>query len=230
MSPDLLAEFYRMFRFALPKYPNFRDKFAKLREALFAEDVSGQYEVAMRYFLDGDLARIGLSADGPRIIEALEAEGLDPFSRLMLTDLKYYLPDDILVKVDRATMGVALEGRDPFLDHKVVEWTSRLPVEFKYRNGKSKYLLRKVLYRYVPAELLERPKQGFGAPVYEWFRGELKELYLEYLSEERIRAGGIFNPAEVSRLLHDYLNDRGVNHVKLWLLFVFELWRERYGV
>jgi len=146
----------------------------------------------------------------------------------MLVDLKTYLPDDILVKVDRATMSVALEGRDPFLDHKIIEWTSKLPLEFKYRNRISKYLLRKILYKYVPKELVERPKQGFGVPIYEWFKGELKELYKEYLKEEQVKKEGLFNHKEIKRLLDDYLSDKGINHNKLWLLFIFEIWREKW--
>ena len=141
---------------------------------------------------------------------------------MMLLDLKTYLPDDILVKVDRATMSVALEGREHFLDHRIVEWTSQLPVEFKYKNGVSRYLLRKVLYKYIPKELVERPKQGFGVPIYEWFKKDLRELYMEYLDGERIKKEGLFNYLEVKRLLEDFLSDRGVTHNKLWLLFVFE--------
>jgi len=94
--------------------------------------------------------------------------------------------------------------------------------------GVSKYILRKVLYKYVPKELLDRPKQGFGVPIYEWFKGELKELYREYLNEHRIRSAGIFDSMEVKRLLDDYFLGKGVNHNKLWLLFVFELWREKW--
>uniref|UniRef100_UPI0026357042 asparagine synthase C-terminal domain-containing protein n=1 Tax=Sulfurihydrogenibium sp. TaxID=2053621 RepID=UPI0026357042 len=147
---------------------------------------------------------------------------------MMLYDIKTYLPDDILVKVDRATMSVALEGREPFLDHKILEWTSMLPVEFKYKNGVSKYILRKILYKYIPKELIDRPKQGFGVPIYEWFKTDLKELYKEYLNPERIKKEGVFNEKEVERLLNDYLNDRGVNHNKLWFLFVFQIWREKW--
>jgi len=127
---------------------------------------------------------------------------------MMLTDLKTYLPDDILVKVDRATMSVALEGREPFLDHRILEWTFCLPSHYKYRKGVSKYLLRKVLYKYIPKELVERPKQGFGVPIYEWFKGDLKKLYKEYLDQDRVKKGGIFNHKEVKRLLDDYLEDR----------------------
>jgi len=147
---------------------------------------------------------------------------------MMLTDLKTYLPDDILVKVDRATMSVALEGREPFLDHKILEWTSHLPSEYKYRNGVSKYILRKILYKYIPKELIDRPKQGFGVPIYEWFKRDLRKLYQEYLDQDRIKREGIFNHKEVKRLLDDYLGDRGVNHNKLWFLLVFEMWRERW--
>jgi Asparagine synthase (glutamine-hydrolyzing) len=110
----------------------------------------------------------------------------------------------------------------------ILEWTCQLPSEFKYKNGVSKYILRKVLYKYVPRELLDRPKQGFGVPIYEWFKRDLKELYIEYLSEHRIRSAGIFDFLAVKRLLDDYFMDRGVNHNKLWLLFVFELWKENW--
>ena len=116
----------------------------------------------------------------------------------------------------------------PFLDHKVVEFTSKIPVSLKYRNGISKYILRKILYKYVPKELIDRPKMGFGVPTYEWFKGELKGLYMEYISSERIRRDGIFNPLEVDRLLQGYLNNKGVNHNKLWFLFIFQIWREKW--
>ncbi|WP_353684453.1 asparagine synthase (glutamine-hydrolyzing) [Thermodesulfovibrio sp. 3907-1M] len=227
LSPETALKLYESFKFILPKYTNFRDKYIKLRQVLKAESLLDQYDLAVKYFLEDDLKELGFGS-GKKLTQWLSVNSLDPLSSMMLLDLKTYLPDDILVKVDRATMGVALEGREPFLDHKVVEWTSRLPAEFKYKNGKSKYLLRKVLYKYIPSEILERPKQGFGVPIYEWFKSELKGLYREYLDRKRIEKGGIFNPDEVERLLKSYLEDRGVNHNKLWLLFVFEIWRERW--
>jgi len=226
IHPDLALKLYNTFRTILPKYTNFRDKYIKLRNVLKAKDVIEQYDLAVSYFLEEHLKALGLNS-GKSLTEFVNKNL--PFQDLMmLLDLKTYLVDDILVKVDRATMSVALEGREPFLDHKIVEWTSRLPVEYKYRNGISKYLLRKVLYKYVPRELVDRPKQGFGVPIYEWFKGELKDLYKEYLNKDRIKSAGIFNAFEVERLLSDYLSDRGVNHNKLWLLFIFELWKERW--
>ncbi|RKX59398.1 MAG: asparagine synthase (glutamine-hydrolyzing) [Thermodesulfobacteriota bacterium] len=231
ISPELANKFYTKLKFLLPKYTNFRDKYIKLRNVLKVDSLLSQYDLALKYFLSEDLEHLGIKIDKNMLwkIKELKNHYLDKLSFWMLFDLKTYLPDDIMVKVDRATMGVSLEGREPFLDHKLVEWTSMLPSEFKYKNGKSKYLLRKVLYKYIPSELLERPKQGFGIPIYEWFKKDLKDLYLEYLSENRIREGGIFEPKEVNRLLNDYLNNREVNHNKLWLLFIFEQWREKWG-
>ncbi|WP_029551359.1 asparagine synthase (glutamine-hydrolyzing) [Thermocrinis jamiesonii] len=227
IHPDFAQKIYNTLKPILPKYTNFRDKFIKLRNVLKVGDSMEMYNLAVSYFLEEDLKELGLNSYR-RLTDWSKEPKLDLLSSMMLTDLKTYLPDDILVKVDRATMAVALEGREPFLDHMILEWTCQLPSEFKYKNGVSKYILRKVLYKYVPRELLDRPKQGFGVPIYEWFKRDLKELYIEYLSEHRIRSAGIFDFLAVKRLLDDYFMDRGVNHNKLWLLFVFELWREKW--
>lgn len=145
----------------------------------------------------------------------------------MLYDLKTYLPDDILVKVDRATMAVSLENREPFLDNKIIEWSSQLPWEFKYKNNKSKYLLRKILYKYIPKDLIDRPKQGFGAPVETWFRKDLLDLYKQYLDPIKIKKQGIFSEKAISHLLDDYINF-GYNPNTLWALFTLELWMETW--
>jgi asparagine synthase (glutamine-hydrolysing) len=198
-----------------------------------------QYDTSLKYFLPEDLKKL-IKKDF--LIESqlfkidplkkrLNHSEINPlllFMYFMYYDLKTYLPDDILVKVDRATMSVALEGREPFLDHKILEWSSQLPIEFKYKNGKTKYILRKILYKYIPKELIDRPKQGFGVPIYQWFRNELKDLYREYLSEEKIKKLGIFNSQVITYLLDQYLKGRGINHNKLWLLFVFQLWKEKW--
>ncbi len=229
IHPDLALKLYNAFKPVLPKYTNFRDKYIKLRNVLKAKDVMEQYDLAVSYFLEEDLKLLGIgSSEKKDLKDWALVDRLDPLASMMLLDLKTYLPDDILVKVDRATMSVALEGREPFLDHRIVEWTSQLPVEFKYKNSVSKYLLRNVLYKYIPKELVERRKQGFGVPIYEWFKKQLRELYMEYLNVERIKKEELFNHLEVKRLLEDFLSDRGVNHNKLWLLFVFEMWRERW--
>lgn len=227
ISPDKATQVYNLLKPLLPKWTNFRDKYIKLLNVLKAHDVSDLYDLSNKYFLPQELKEIGLST----IIEkqlSISNNNQSPLDYMMLYDLKTYLTDDILVKVDRASMSVSLEAREPFLDHKIVEFTSRLPVDVKYNNGVSKYLLRKVLYKYVPRDLIDRPKMGFGVPIYEWFKNDLKELYCEYLKEERIKKAGIFNHQYVKTLLDGYFNNKGVNHNKLWLLFVFELWREKW--
>lgn len=230
ISPNLALKLYNTFRPFLPKWTNFRDKYIKLRNVLKAKGISSQYDLSNKIFLPEDLHSLELPLKHiPSHSLKIEEEAyFDTLSYMMFYDLKTYLPDDILVKVDRATMAVSLEGREPFLDHKILEFTSQIPAKLKYKDGKSKYILRKVLYKYVPKELVERPKMGFGVPVYEWFKGKLKPLYESYLSKERIRKAGIFNAEYINHLLRAYFEDKGVNHNKLWLLFVFELWRERW--
>jgi len=165
------------------------------------------------------------------ILRNKDLKNLDNFSIMQLIDYKTYLPDDILVKVDRATMAVNLEGRDPFLDHKLVEYVASLPSEFKYKNGVSKYFLKKILYKYIPKEYLERPKQGFAIPLESWLRKDLKFLIDEYLDKEKIKKAGIFNWEIVEEKKNKFLKQK-VNPAYelwlLWLLIVFEMWRKRW--
>lgn len=153
---------------------------------------------------------------------------INPMQGMMITDFNRYLPDDILVKVDRATMFHSVEGREPLLDHRIVEFASRLPFNMKYRNGMSKYILRKVLERYVPENIFNRPKQGFAIPIFEWFSGSLFYLFEEYLSRERIEAEGILDFEYVSNQLYRLRNRMPVNINRLWFILVFEMWYEKW--
>src|SRR3990172_9539838 len=128
--------------------------------------------------------------------------------RAMATDIKTYLVDDILAKVDRASMAYSLEARVPLLDHRVVEFAARLPLSLKVRGGETKHLLRKVLYRHVPMELIDRPKMGFGVPLNRWLRNELRPLLAEYLNEERVRREGFLRPEGVARVVREHLSGR----------------------
>ncbi len=143
-------------------------------------------------------------------------------------DYKTYLADDILVKVDRASMAVGLEGRDPLLDHKIIEYVASLPVGLKYKQGTSKYILRKILYKYIPKELLERPKQGFSIPLEDWLRGDLRFLIDRYLDKERIKKQGIFNWQVIEEEKKKFL-EKGIDYADhLWLLITFEMWHEKW--
>jgi len=149
-------------------------------------------------------------------------------NRLLAIDYKTFLVDNNLVKVDRATMSVSLEGREPMLDHRVIEYLSLLPSDFKIRNGVNKWLLKQVVHRYIPKELMERPKKPFIAPLMVWFRDELREQLRYYLSETNLAKTGVFDHAPIIRLRDAYLAGRKVNYQKLWQVLMFQLWYNQW--
>lgn len=152
----------------------------------------------------------------------------DPLSYMMAVDYQTYMVDDILQKVDRATMSVSLEGREPFLDQHIIEWAAQLPTDYKYRQGEKKYILKQVVHKYIPKEMMERPKMGFGIPVETWLAGELKELVFEYLSSSALAQHGLFNEAYIKQLLNEFYNGRTEKHLKIWYLLMFQMWYSKW--
>ena len=154
----------------------------------------------------------------------------DAIQKLMFLDLVTFLPDDIMVKVDRATMAVGLEARAPLLDHRLVEFCWRLPMTMKIRDGAGKHLLREVLYRYVPRPLVERPKKGFGAPVGAWLRGELREWADSLLDRRRLLDEGFFHPGLIVRRWAEHRSGRRDWSASLWDVLTFQAWLEAQRV
>ena len=144
--------------------------------------------------------------------------------RMMFLDTMTYLPDDILVKVDRAAMGVSLETRAPFLDHRVVELAARIPIEQKISNGKGKQILRKILFKYVPEDLIERPKQGFGIPLGEWLKGPLKDWSEDLLNKSKLENEGFFNQTLVRARWKEHLEGKRNWEHSLWNVLMFQAW------
>lgn len=169
------------------------------------------------------------SRNGDHLIETLSAlPPLDPASRMMLADLLTYLPDDILTKVDRCSMAVALESRVPLLDYRVVEFAWRLPTHMKIRDGSGKWLLRRVLSRYVPPALFERPKTGFDLPISQWLRGPLRDWAGDLLSPASLRNSELLDAVQVRRVFEEHQSGRRNHRDILWALLIFETWRKRW--
>jgi asparagine synthase (glutamine-hydrolysing) len=203
------------------------EKIQKLASILAAEDPDMIYRTLVSSWDPQHTAVIGGSSPADLLVRPQQWPRADGFaSHMMYLDLMTYLPDDILVKVDRAAMGVSLESRVPFLDHRVVEFAWRLPLAYKIRNGVGKWPLRQVLYRYVPRDLIERPKAGFAVPVGEWIRGPLREWCEELLDERRLADSGLFDPVPIRKYWEEHRSGTADRSAQLWCVLMFQAWEE----
>lgn len=208
------------------RHANLGDKLRKGGTLLGARSLDELYFKLLSHWEPADLV---LGAKEPLTHlhgKPLPLVGLDGVQRMMALDSITYLPDDILVKVDRAAMGVSLETRVPFLDHRVVEFAWSLPQHLKLRDGVGKWALRQVLYRHVPRELIERPKMGFGVPIDIWLRGPLREWAEHLLDECRLRQQGFFNPVPIRRKWAEHLSGKRNWQPLLWDVLMFQAWLE----
>ncbi len=208
---------------------NFHNRYEKLK-GILRNPSSEQIMLSLsQQFTDEQLKNVLKNANFEALpthyrSKELKAEFSTPLTYMMAIDYQTYLLDDILQKVDRATMTASLEGREPFLDHRVIEWAATLPDDFKYHNGEKKYILKEIVHDYIPKELMDRPKMGFAIPIAHWLQNDLRELVEEHLSEKKIVEQGIFNWEFVAKLKSDFFGGKKEFDVKLWYLLMFQMW------
>lgn len=210
------------------KVKNFEHKYNQLSEMLKHDSWRYLYEKMIGNFQNYEIKELlGVTREIKEESFAV-GEKENPIQGMMLWDYHRYMVDDILTKVDRATMSVSIEGREPLLDHRIAEFMARVPFELKYKDGKSKYLLRKVLERYIPKNMIDRPKMGFGIPMLEWFGGDLRGLFDTYFREEKLKNHNLLNNACVQREYQKLKDNKQININKLWYILVFQMWYEKY--
>ncbi|MFD2754734.1 asparagine synthase (glutamine-hydrolyzing) [Comamonas terrae] len=207
---------------------NMGDKLHKGAALLNARSVDELYLDLVTHWKPDDLVLGAIEPFTPLRGNPLSLTGLDEVQRMMVLDAVTYLPDDILCKVDRAAMGVSLETRVPFLDHRVVEFAWKLPQHLKLRGSVGKWALRQVLYRHVPREMIERPKMGFGVPLDEWLRGPLRDWAEDLLSESRLRQEGYFNPVPIRQKWNEHVSGKRNWQHHLWDVLMFQAWLTEY--
>ena len=159
---------------------------------------------------------------------SLTNSSYSPLAYMMAIDYQTYLVDDILQKVDRASMTVSLEGREPFLDHRIIEFVAQLPDNFKYHKGIKKHILKEITHQYIPKVMMDRPKTGFAIPIEKWLSTDLKEQVLYYLNRQTIQSEGIFHPEQVDKLVVDFYNGKKEYATKIWYLLMFEMWYKQW--
>lgn len=226
LSPDAWSA---LARWVMP--PRFRDRFGdKLHKGagvLGSTSIGGLYHGLVSHWPDPSQVVLGGHEPLTPLTECDSAlEGLDPVERMMALDLLTYLPDDILTKVDRASMAVSLESRVPMLDHRVVEFAWRLPQSLKQRDGVGKWALRQVLYRHVPQSLIDRPKMGFGVPIDSWLRGPLRDWAEALIDESRLRREGYLRPELIRQKWAEHLDGSRNWAYHLWDVLMFQSWLE----
>ncbi len=152
----------------------------------------------------------------------------DIISKAMAIDYLTYMSDNILVKVDRASMSVSLEAREPFLDHRILEFVSKLPISIKYKNNTLKYIIKEIVHQYIPKELINRPKRGFSIPLREWYEDTLKDIFKEAINKKDIEKYGILNYEAVKEIIKRYKKGESYMMIPIWQIFIFQLWSKRW--
>ncbi len=225
------VKLWNQFNYVLPsrfKMSNLGDKLHKAADVISSATVDELYYGLISHWKNP--ASVVIGGKEPQTILTSPSQSKvfgDTIPRMMALDTLTYLPDDILVKVDRAAMAVSLETRVPFLDHRVVEYAWGMPQRLKLNQGVTKDCLRKILYNYVPQQLIERPKAGFAVPIAEWLRGPLKDWAEQLIQPERLAKEGIFEPEQIAKLWQEHQSGKRNWQYHLWDILMFQSWYEK---
>lgn len=206
---------------------NIKDKYTKFQRAINSNSLEEMFENASSYIDKNEITKFLKISKNQELFKKWEKiDGVEFLNQMMAVDYKLFMNDDVLTKVDRATMSVSLEGREPLLDHRIIEYMARVPLDIKYKNKQGKYLLRQVLYKYLPKEMVDKPKSGFQIPLNEWLRGELKPLVLKYLDNSRLDEN-IFDIKEINILKKRFFEEEDLG-TTIWFILIYQMWKERW--
>ena len=211
---------------------NFHNRYEKIKGVL-KNPTEEQIMISLsEQFTDAQMRKIAnYSYDKLKTAYAskeLKDEFSSPLSYMMAIDYQTYLVDDILQKVDRASMTASLEGREPYLDHRLIEWAAQLPNEYKYNKGEKKYILKEILHDYIPKEMMDRPKMGFAIPIANWLQNDLRHLVDQYINEDLIRSQQLFDWKVVGDIKRKFLSGKKEYDVKMWYFLTFQMWYEKW--
>lgn len=216
----------------LSKKPLFSSRYEKVKNLLKDPSVSNLMLSLSQQYNNENIKHLFLNkfTQLPTAFESkeLKEEYFGDLNSMLAIDYQNYLPDDILQKVDRAAMSVSLEGREPFLDHRIIEWAAQLPDDFKYFKGNKKYILKEINKKYIPENMMDRPKMGFGIPIEKWLTYDLKDMVFDFCNNEKIQAQQIFDPAVIQKLLKDFYGGKKEYAFKIWYLLSFQMWYDRW--
>jgi asparagine synthase (glutamine-hydrolysing) len=231
-SQNALSTVADLMHFLIERNISKPSKFDKLSSTLNSKEIVEVFNLINQTFTHNEVKRL-IASDFkvPNTIyneDKLLRSDLSILNRILACEYRTYLTDDILQKVDRATMYNSLEGREPFLDHRLLEFVSRLPESYKFNEGKSKIILKDIVHDYVPKSIMERPKMGFGVPIENWLKSELKDLYEEVLDLDKIKKQGVLNVDTITQLKRGFINNEVKDIYRLWFVFVFQLWYDRW--
>tara|TARA_B100001057_G_scaffold457960_1_gene506729 strand:- start:270 stop:1703 length:1434 start_codon:yes stop_codon:yes gene_type:complete len=209
------------------KQTNIRGKYSKFRSAINSTSLQELFEAASSHVDKNEVSEFLKIKRNKKLFQKWNHhKNIDFLDMMMAIDYKLFLNDGVLTKTDRATMSVSLEGREPLLDHRIIEYMATIPSNLKYKKNNGKHLLRQILYKYIPKELIDKPKSGFSVPLEKWLRDELRPLVDSYICKEKLDHK-IFDVNEIIIMKNRFLRGEDIGN-QIWLILIYQLWKEKW--